>query len=319
MTVGISFTNSLEAIVVTDSRVSSYGRKSDSVEKVGKFEHEKYHGVIYGSGGGNIIRGVIENLDKVQGRDLEEFVEDIHQREKRRENKFEEDYLKRQKTEIQKKAKLITNPDEKKEYIKQETARLIQNFEQSKKDPQYTTSFILTAFDKESKKIRHFAISAQGYNELFQDHIETGSGTDGADSYFSTKLQGIDSKKLESKDLAFFAINAYSFSNINQGVGGRPKIVQITDEEVKMIDSEKTNVLMNLSGAHLSEHPEGYSNQATRDHMGQTLNGNPNYQKIADVLKLNQDTLKTTAIPYSSWQERSNLKRFGNGNSEKKP
>ncbi len=59
MTVGITLTNGLEAVVIADSRVSGYDRQSDSVNKMSVFTGEKYSGVIFGSGNGNFVEDIV--------------------------------------------------------------------------------------------------------------------------------------------------------------------------------------------------------------------------------------------------------------------
>ena len=50
MTVGISITNGLEAVVLTDSRGSGANRQSDSLEKMQVLKKAGYHGVMCASG-----------------------------------------------------------------------------------------------------------------------------------------------------------------------------------------------------------------------------------------------------------------------------
>jgi len=74
MTVGIYLSNGLEAAIITDSRASGWGRQSDSnVDKMGTFSRKDYHGVIFGTGGSNLVLEVINNLQRNIGKTLDEF------------------------------------------------------------------------------------------------------------------------------------------------------------------------------------------------------------------------------------------------------
>jgi hypothetical protein len=180
-----------------------------------------------------------------------------------------------------------------------------------KQDSNHEAAFVVVAYNKKEGKIQQFHMTANGYIEIFTDHAEIGSGADGANFYFLTKLQGVDRKKLKNADLAFFATNAYSLSTVNQGVGGTPNMTHITDEGTEMIDSDRTRVLANLSGAYLAEFPVPVlTNQRTRCYFDEVLNHDPRYDIIADVVSLNEATLKTILIPYSAWQERANTRLF---------
>jgi len=66
MTVGIYLSNGLEAAIITDSRASGWGRQSDSnVDKMGTFSRKDYHGVIFGTGGSNLVLEVINNSSSI--------------------------------------------------------------------------------------------------------------------------------------------------------------------------------------------------------------------------------------------------------------
>ena len=63
---------------------------------------------------------------------------------------------------------------------------------------------------------------------MFLNHLEIGSGSDGANLYLATRLQGIDTTHLSPEQLAFFVLNAYATSTVNQGVGGSPKLARVS-------------------------------------------------------------------------------------------
>lgn len=313
MTVGITLSNGLEAIVITDSRASGLmGRQSDSVNKMGEFSKDNYAGVIFGSGSGNLIEEILRNLDSIPGEQLEEFVAEVHKRHKSSIDRFSNSYLQAQREEIYRKASMIQDEAEQKQFIQQQTGMVLQQYDQMKQDPSHRTEFVLTAFDKKAKKVRIFYIDANQTGEYSSDHIEIGSGSDGANLYFATKLQGIDARKLNAADMAFFVTNAYSLSTVNLGVGGTPKIAKISEDGSEVLDPEKTRVLGNLSGGYLSEFNQDLTAQKTREHFKAILDSNqrPDYEPVTKLLDLNTNTLTTTYIPLSSWQDRANSQHF---------
>ena len=312
MTVGISFTNGLEAIVIADSRASQSGRQSDSFDKMGEFNHSSYHGVIFGAGDGNLFGGVIKNLKFEDRKTLDDYVSAIQEAHKQRIDRSSKSYLESQKAEIHKKASLLPKGSKRQQFVNKEIAKVLQAYDQSMQDPQNQTVFVVVAYDNQKQRIRQFQMHFTGYSENYTDHIEIGSGADGANMYFMTRLQGVDSKKLNSADLAFFVVNGYSLSTVNQGVGGTPKMVHITAEKNEIIDGDRTRVLANLSGAYLAEFPVPVLTRAsTKNLMNEVLNEeNPRYEDIAKTVGLNEIALKTALIPYSVWQERANKQLF---------
>ena len=312
MTVGVVLTNGLEAVVIADSRVSGFGRQSDSVNKMGVFSSENYSGVIFGAGNANLIEEVIKYANQFSGENLKDFISAAQLQHKSSVDNNDMAYLRYLKGEIDKKADtMFADEAERNQFIQQQTAMAIQQYEQFKNNPEGQTSFILTAFDRSRKKIRNFFINTNTYDENFLDRIEIGSGSDGANMYFVTKLQGLDITKLSLSDMAFFVTNAYSQSTINQGVGGTPKIAIVSEDGTVVLDVKKSRVLANISGAYLAEFPaSGLSHSRTRSYFSEVLGGSPRYGIIAQVLGLNKETLTTTYIPFSSWQERANNLMF---------
>ncbi|MBW2991315.1 hypothetical protein KY348_06475 [Candidatus Woesearchaeota archaeon] len=318
MTVGISFTNGLEAIVITDSRVSGWGRQSDSINKLEKFEKDNYSGVMFGSGSGNKVEGILTNIEgeHFTGNTVEEYVASIHKKLREKTDEIERIYAQNIKKNILNQAEIISDPNNKKDYIKNEESKELNNFRRDKRDG--SALFALTSFDKQEGKIRQFQFHETAYAEQYGSHIEIGSGADGAHWYFTTKLQGMDNKKLKPDQLAFYAMNAYSFSTMNRGVGGTPKMAHVSKQGVKIIPLEQTRVLANLSGAYLAELPEtklDYDN--TKRCFKEVLNEKePRYDMINMTLGFGKDNIaQTTLIPYASWQEKANSERF-NGNKK---
>jgi len=342
MTVGISLTHGkrLEAIVITDSRASSSVRHSDSVNKIGCFESDNYNGVIFGSGNANHVEGIIKTLDYIAAPDLNDFVKKIQLNHAERVNSLDKSVLDVQKSEIAKKASLLL-PDMKyfnfdkdlahipeserqnfmaqfarmiqqkyDQFVENEIKSVMQRYDNHKQ--QNGSTFILVAYDKKSNVIRQWQIDEVTTNELFSDHIEIGSGSDGANMYLATSLQGINpASQLNTDDLLLFTLNAYNSSTMNHGVGGRPKIYRVSKDGNYLFPDEETNVLVNLSGAYLSKFDEeNLTTKLTKELISHVISEHKNYGNISKCLGLNVDTLKTLTIPYSSWQNRVNQNSF---------
>lgn len=318
MTVGIAFTNGLEAIAVTDSRASGAGRQTDSVNKMGDFHNGKYAGVVFGTGSANLIEGVIKKLSGFSAKNLDEFVEAVHRGYKGRIDKYDNSYLASMFAEIEKKAHLIGNQAERKQFTKRKVAELMQNYDRSKRS-ENPTYFVLIGYDQKKGKVRLFNLDMFTSSEVCVNHMEIGSGADGANLYLGTKLPGVDSTKLTLADLTFFALNAYAAATINQGVGGTPKIARISQHGCEIVPEEKTVTLANLSGAYLSEFPGlALNHGSTRAIFKEILDSaNPRYDLIAQEVGLSEDALKTIYIPSSSWQERANRKLFNHAQQQK--
>jgi hypothetical protein len=337
MTVGIAFSHDkrLEAIVVTDSRASGMSRQSDSANKVGEFSSDGYHGVIFGTGNGTVIEGAIKNLDSLKATDLSVYMDDINALCLGIQNRTDVPYLAALKKEIEKKAsiynldvesmqqtalslpqeqresyvqhKIRTSLERREQFVEQELSKALSQYDQSK--AQTGAQFIAVSFDKTQNKIRTFYLSSV-IMELFIDHIEIGSGQDGSNIYFAANLQGIGHKaELDTASLVFHAVNAYSNSTINQGVGGTPRILRVTRDGVESLPREQVVTLINLSGAYLAGFNEEKlthrgTEQLVRDVLAKKSTD------IAAALDLNENALRSRMIPYSSWKECINSKFY---------
>lgn len=311
MTVGIALTNGLEALVITDSRVSGSGRQSDSVNKMGEFSHNNYSGVIFGTGDGSFIKGIIDNLKGIKGENLDEYVKSIQRKFKGTIDDIDNEVIGCQRDEIRKKSGIIDDDRRRKKFVQQETAELLQRYDRNKQDPQNSTFFVIAAYDKNQNKIRLFSLNWATHQEVNMNHVEIGSGNDAANLYLGTKLQGIDTKKLSADELRFFLTNAYCMSTVNEGVGGTPKIAKVSKDDLDVMPLDKTRGLVNLSGAYLSELNPNLSPSETIGYFKEIINNpRPKYGKISKLLGINKQTLIGTYIPYSSWQERANNKIF---------
>ena len=308
MTVGITITNGLEAIVVTDSRGSSMGRESDFFNKMNNLSRDNYSLVTFGTGSADFILDILDNLQNITGSNINDYTNNLQAYFGRKSDAFDLASLNHHKNEIGKKATLIENPDERAQFIRQRLGESMQEYDKSK---QSQTNFVLAGFDKELNKIKFFSIYASMFVEKPISHIEIGSGMDGANSYLVSKMQGLDASKMKVEDLLFYALNAYSTSTMNQGVGGRPSIARISKEGCEILPIERTIALTNLSGAYLSDNSKHkLSKTYVKKVINQVLTSKtPDYESVAKRIGLNEGTIRTMCIPYSSWQEQAN--KFG--------
>lgn len=309
MTVGITLDNGIEALVVTDSRVSGAGRQSDSSNKLGVFSKDNYHGTVFGAGSANLALSVIDRPQDFEGAEIDGYVDDIQKQLNSLVDVYDKQVVERGRIDTEKKAVLYTDEADRKRYINDENTKVLQALERNQTERQ--TQLVLVAYDTVKKSIRKFSVNLDTHLELFIPHHEIGSGADGAHWYFSTKLQGADPKKLKSEDLAFFGVNGYSQATVNFGVGGIPKIAFVTKDGVRVLSPEQACALANLSGAYLAEF-DSLTTHSVRRHFKDVLSEErPRYAAIARTLGMNRDAFTGTVIPYSSWQEQVNTKRYG--------
>jgi hypothetical protein len=271
------------------------------------FSGESYQGVSFGAGRGDRILGLFNDIRGTSPANLEQFLSEVHQKFRSRQDKIDEVYLASLREEIAKAVQLITSPEERKKAIDVKTKEILHQWEKSKLDDD--DAFLFSAYDKNAGRVRVFSMNGISYGEAFSDHFEIGSGADGANLYLSTRLQGLDVSRLPLEDLAFFALNAHATSTINRGVGGTPKIA-IVSKEGKILSPSQTVALVNISGAYLAEYAA--SNRKTvRDEMKGILTvERPGYEAIAMRLGIDKTTLTTLCIPYSTWQETANRALF---------
>ncbi len=100
-------------------------------------------------------------------------------------------------------------------------------------------------------------------------------------------------------------------ATLNQGVGGTPKIAQINKNGVRVLELPRARALANLSGAYLAEFSPRLAIDRTRGFFDEVLNKeSPNYKRIAERAGIEPQTLTGIYVPYSSWQESANTRRF---------
>lgn len=308
MTVGISLTNGKEAIVITDSQVSGTGRKSDSVQKIGEFKADKYHGVIFGTGNANSILRVIRHPHEFHSQSIEDFAQAIGTHYKTQTDKHERKILEDERRALDQKAALITDEKERESFVARQLNELFVKYDKMREDPSQNRSlFVTTAYNKDKKRIDNFIIDNNGAHHLSLDHIEVGSGDDGANVYFSTKLQGIHIPNLKVPQMLFFCMNAYSISNMNVGVGGVPKVGIINEDETSTLARDKTILLANLSGAYLAEYNKRVSQKdKVLGTFERALEKGRDIKEIVEDSGLDGEIFTRLYVPYSSWQDSAN-------------
>jgi hypothetical protein len=193
------------------------------------------------------------------------------------------------------------------ESLDAETRQAKQNFEQSVSNR--ATDFVLTAYDCRCNKTRKFFIDRNRATEIFLNHHEIGSGSDGANFYFSTNMQGKNlDKSMPTADLILHAVNAYNYSTVNHGVGGTPNILIIGENGNVRFSDEQKKALVNLSGAYLARFADGeLTKQKTREYVGRIMANDPAvYDELSKTLDLTKTSLTGSIIAYGQWQERAN-------------
>ncbi len=314
MTVGISLSNGLEAVIVTDTRASTQSRHSDMIEKSAEFKADHYHGTLFGSGLANLVLEVFSALPGLSSDDLDlaQYATKVQGFLKEKRDGADRKIIAAMKEDIHKRAEIFATDEERKAYIKQETERALKEYEGHQecshhgKDPIRATNFVLVGFDAKSSRVRGFTIYSSGLMEVFSPQLMTGSGTDGADMYFQMKLQGIDTKNLTIAELVLHALNAYGYATVNEGVGGTPKIVHVSRGGIVVVPRDNVAAVSNLCHAYLAGFDTKLDRATTLDLVNEGLKESPRYDGIAQLLALNVETLTTMAIPYSTWQERAN-------------
>jgi|SRR3989338_2791057 len=307
MTVGIVFSNGLEAIVIADTQVTRGGREL-VCEKIFAFSGKNYHGAVISSGIQDQSNWFAANLKNHREDDIDKFIHNIYAEYQNDSEESEKRSLNRIKKEIERAYSIIPNKDARDRLIYAKLCEFVGEFEQLK--DALNTEFILPVYDKKKKRIRIFGIDKDCY-ETMNNIVVIGNGKDAADVYVGTSLDSISFEKLSKEDLLYFAINAHAFSTLNTGVGSTPEIVYISKDKAVKLNSEIGVICANLSGAYLSRYNKEFTAKEFKGYLKGVLDGkNEVYGKIASKLGLNALTLTTMVIPHSSWQAAANRKNF---------
>ena len=258
-----------------------------------------------------LLVGINEKLKELEGDSLDEFVYSIVESACDVINMDDLSYVYNLKTNIAKKMELLDEDSPYREdFFLEQIVDGLENYD-GRKQEERSCLFGLIAFDNNEGGVRQFLIDPYNSDEMYLGHVEIGSGSDGADLYFSTKLQGLDRTNLSMEELLFFACNGYNFSTVNTGVGGIPKIAHVLENECKILSLNQSIALANLSGAYLSRHPNLGSVPETLDFIEGILEEDKeNYERLSEKLEISRKNLQTFLIPYSSWQQNVNEKIF---------
>jgi hypothetical protein len=335
----------------TSGRQTNIIRQSDSINKLKEYTNSNFRSITIGTGNADYVVGTFSDIDNllsnsnmsnsnnnyVNSNDsqanndnanngvnvgvnksdsnkeysIDEFVGHLYKTQRDRILKIDNTILSAHRSELNLKANLILDEKEREDFMRSRIGMLMDEYDKSKNEN--STNFMISSYDQKNDKIRLFGMGIYGYSEFFQNHAEIGSGSDGANSYLTATLQGVDSTTLVLEDLLFFGLNAHSMSTMNQGVGGTPKIAIITKDNTRLLDYERTLLLANLSGAYISERYEkDFSSDLFVDMITTILS--PNYNAVVETLPkdLKDDfkLLKDVYIPFSSWQESSSRNAF---------
>jgi hypothetical protein len=343
MTVGISLTKKsrLEAVVITDSRGSRYGRESDSRQKVSVFSFDKYHGVLFGSGSGNFIDAARKDLLNISEERLDDCVKEIHARHRRRVvEQFSADIMLRRQRVLGEAAAFSPSAliacakaeaDSLPEGLREKmltgfTDRALGRFEgyitgqieqelaaHRKFKSENYSELVLVAYDSSRGRVRQFYIDSR-LDEIFMDRIEIGSGTDGADMYLSDVLRGVDTDKLKNHDLVFYAAKAFNSAEINTSVGGLPTIALVGANAVDILNTAQTCAIINLCGAQQADVYRALTEQGVKTCLLRIINSTTTddsvYSLVSKILGLRKDVLTSCHIPYGSWREMVNKTRI---------
>ncbi len=310
MTVGITLTNGIESVMIADSRETSGQRESDRAKKIALFNSTGYSGAICAAGQANYIESIFKKINDYRIDALVDFSKIIS-----------DDVLTEMKSQVYSRAKplvddtylkasWIANKSEKDKFLKQNISRVMSDYDAELRRAS-NLSFLISGFDNEKNKIKTLLANPGNNLEIHDVHYEIGSGTDGSNLYLNEKLQGIAPQNLSFDELLFFAINAYSKSNINRGVGGTPTIALISKDNTSLLSDENVIALGNISGAYLSEFN---SKKINRDFfmvaLGDMRANRLDYDKVAHALKLTPYATNSMYIPFNSWQETTNRTMF---------
>lgn len=311
MTVGISLTNGLEAVVITDSRGSnkSSQRKTDSEIKLVGVKGQEHHGVLYATGLDYFIYGLHALVTKETEKSEEEFIAWLSSCFNERRKKSEEEHLIYVREEVERRGLIYADPAQRAHFIQSTIAQQLQAFNEKKNDAD--TRFMVVVYEEGQNRINMWSISDTGYSKKDTRKIIIGSGQEEADAYIRTKTEGINFQSLSVSDILFFGINAYAYSTQITSVGGIPQIAIVSKDGTRILERERAIALANLSGAYLAAGSKRLTIRNTRKAMRGILEAEfPQYDIVAEQMDTDPKTITGIYIPYSSWQERANRRLF---------
>ncbi|MBI4438302.1 hypothetical protein HY640_00040 [Candidatus Woesearchaeota archaeon] len=315
MTVGISVTNGLEAVIITDARVTQGARQTDAGIKAAVFNADTFGGVIFGAGNGDYIWEVLSTINGLQQDTLKETVESANALHQARVFSYYTEYLETKMREIYMKARLIQDPGQQDEFVRIKRNELMHEYDQHQQNPANRTQFAVVGFDiNGSPGIKTFCFDFGRLAQCFGDTIYLGGGADASNIYLIEELQGIDTKLLRKPDLLFYALNAYALSTLNTGVGGTPTIAMVERGGARTLGHELSVVLTNLTGAYKARVPSiGLTDDETKGFIAQVVSKGLTPDVLGNLssrLGLSPESVGSIYMPFSSWKKKANNERY---------
>jgi len=306
MTVGLNYDNRKTAVVIADTEVSGYGRKSDSFTKLEQIANDNYHVVIFGTGLGNDLGRILNKKQLLQEEKLDDFIKNIQEELKKELERRMQNYIDANKKSIEIAASAIADEKRKRQFVDNETGKLLRGYEEYQRDMGQSLISVV-GYDKEEDRIRKFHVTYVDYSEGFIPADQIGSGKDGAHMYFSKKTQGIDPVELTTADLLFHAASAYSWSTTNIGVGGTPRIAIIDKDGVQIKEGNEVAALTTATNAYQAE-------LLTKEEINKVVKQmlskrGISYRQLAKKLGFSEENLKAAMIPYETLQEIANKRK----------
>ncbi len=306
MTVGLNYDNRRTAVVIADTEVSGYGRKSDSFTKLEQIANEKYHAVIFGTGLGNDLARILNKKEALKAKKFEDFIKNIQGELKNEMQRKMQNYMDVNKKNIETAASAIADKKRKEQFVDNETGKMLRNYEEYQRETGQSLISVV-GYDKEEGRIRKFHITYVDYSEGFVPADQIGSGKDGAHMYFSKKTQGIDPVELETADILFHAASAYSWSTTNIGVGGTPRVAIIDEEGVQIKEGEEVAALTTATNAYQAEL---LTKEEINKIVKQMLSKRGiSYRQLSRKLGFSEENLRAAMIPYETLQEIANKRK----------
>ncbi len=310
MTVGISISNGLEGVLISDRRVTTtYGSHCDAVIKQVDVNTPHYNGTFCFAGEAALAGIAIQELSKLieTGPSIMSALQSLP-------THFTEEMVKK--------------PEESGEEHGHDRGhghnlQLHKDHEDHSKVKRYELQIMGTGY-RDAKLITYFV----DYSRLFHgdDHkivkivgftppLAIGSGAKAVDTFSATNLSGIALKDLKAPDLLMLALQAYCVSTTDSGVGGAPDITLFQESQRIRFDREHAMTAANLAGAYASQ---GFAelNFARMRNLTDSLvkdviqPGAFDFAAAANLVDKTLTGLKGRFTPPSSWMEYANQNRW---------
>jgi len=305
MTVHIILSNSTDSVVISDSRMSGKGTKSDIRQKLQPIKTAHYHGFVYGTGKSDKITLGYEKAKEFPGEEIKGLSDSLsHFFRETLEYSLRQSYASRL-SEFGTASEVFDRLQKR----KKTKAHLIKTIQQDERELilENEAKLQVLAYEKRSDSVQLYEVTRKDVEKRPTEFSGIGGGFRIARLYLESKMQGLDIKSLSTASLLFYLSSAYAFCNIDEGVGGTPNIGVVNKRENKILPLEITLPIVNIAGAYLAELDETFFSKArTISHIEEILSGKADLHRIARRLGLTKEGLVSTHIPFSSFQERAN-------------